>query len=376
MPISPMDEFLAHQTTDTFDHVFTSDRNFYDRYYFNLHPSSEELFLITGMGQYPNLGTTDAFVSVSHGDTIHVVRASRELGSDRLSSSVGPFRVEVLEGLKRLRLICEPNEWDVSFDLTFDGTVPALEEPKTFQRMAHGRIQMDTSRYSQVGGWSGRLEVAGHSYDVTPDTWRGVRDHSWGVRGVGEPEAPGIRAKAAASGFGGFFHTWIPVQVEDGSLYKLFAEEDQHGNRQVEESAHVASYENGGEVRQMGPPKFHFKYQSGTRELESAVVEVDDPDGKPLTIQCTPLRTVYLAAGSGYIPQPDWAHGMYQGELKVEGKTYDVATREARAMLGPLYETLCRFELSTGEVGYGLLENLVVGTYHPHGFESPGAMAP
>ena len=126
MPISPMDEFLAHQTTDTFDHVFTSDRNFYDRYYFNLHPSSEELFLITGMGQYPNLGTTDAFVSVSHGDTIHVVRASRELGSDRLSSSVGPFRVEVLEGLKRLRLICEPNEWDVSFDLTFDGTVPAL----------------------------------------------------------------------------------------------------------------------------------------------------------------------------------------------------------------------------------------------------------
>jgi hypothetical protein len=32
MPISPMDEYLAHQTTDTFDYVFTSDRNFYDRY--------------------------------------------------------------------------------------------------------------------------------------------------------------------------------------------------------------------------------------------------------------------------------------------------------------------------------------------------------
>jgi hypothetical protein len=32
MPLSPMDEYLAHQTPDTFDHVFTSDRNLYDRY--------------------------------------------------------------------------------------------------------------------------------------------------------------------------------------------------------------------------------------------------------------------------------------------------------------------------------------------------------
>ena len=67
MPISPMDEYLAHQTTDTFDYVFTSDRNFYDRYYFNCHPSSDELFLVAGLGQYPNLGVTDAFVSISHG---------------------------------------------------------------------------------------------------------------------------------------------------------------------------------------------------------------------------------------------------------------------------------------------------------------------
>ena len=64
MPISPMDEYLAHQTSETFDHVATSDRNFYDRFYFNCHPSSDELFLITGLGQYPNLGVTDAFVSV------------------------------------------------------------------------------------------------------------------------------------------------------------------------------------------------------------------------------------------------------------------------------------------------------------------------
>jgi hypothetical protein len=79
MPLSPFDEYLAHQTPDTFDHVYTSDRNFYDRYYFNMHSSSDELFVIIGLGQYPNLGVTDAFITVSIGQEQHTVRASREL---------------------------------------------------------------------------------------------------------------------------------------------------------------------------------------------------------------------------------------------------------------------------------------------------------
>jgi hypothetical protein len=374
VPLSPMDEYLAHQTCETFDHVFTSDRNFYDRYYFNMHSCSDELFLISGMGQYPNLGTADAFVSISHGDHLYVVRASKELAGDRLGTQVGPLRVEILEGLKRVRLSCEPNEWGIAFDLTFDGTVAAIEEPRTFQRHPHGRVHMDTSRYSQVGTWTGTLEVAGQRYDVTPERWQGVRDHSWGVRGVGEPEPPGIRVKHAAQGIG-FYHVWMPIQVDDG-LIKLFVEEDMHGNRLVEESVRIPAIDSGTEPEAMGPPRFHYRYRSGSREIEGVTIEVEDPIGKPLTIEATPLRTVYLAAGSGYIPQPDWAHGMYQGELKVEGKTYDLSTPEERAKYGPLYETLSRYELSTGQIGYGLLENLCVGTYHPHGFDDPGAVAP
>jgi hypothetical protein len=374
MPLGPMDEFLAHQTCETFDRVFTSDRNFYDRYYFNMHASSDELFLITGMGQYPNLGTMDAFVSVSHGDTLYVVRASRELGSDRMSTRVGPFFVEILEGLRKVRVCCEPNEWNLAFDLTFDGSVPVVEEPRTFQRHPHGRVSMDTSRYSQVGTWQGSLEVGGKHYEVTPDTWQGVRDHSWGVRGVGEPEAPGIRIKSVMEGFG-FFHTWVPLQLDD-CLLKLFAEADQHGVRMVEESVRIPTFGSGGEIEPMGSPDFKFVYKSGTRELEHAVIELTDHEGKPLRIDATPIRTVYLTAGSGYIPQPDWALGMYQGALKVEGLEYDMSTPEERAKYAPLYETLCRFELSTGEVGFGLLENIVVGVYHPHGFHSPGDMAP
>ena len=111
MPLGPLDEYLAHQTSDTIDHVAPSDRNFYDRYYFNMHSSSDELFVIMGLGQYPNLGVTDAFITVSIGTEQHTVRASRELGHDRMDTAVGPLRVEVLEGLRRLRVVCDENEW-------------------------------------------------------------------------------------------------------------------------------------------------------------------------------------------------------------------------------------------------------------------------
>ncbi len=150
MPLGPMDDYLAHQTTDTFDHVFTSDRNFFDRYYFNMHASSDEVFLVTGIGQYPNLGVTDAFVSVSYGDTQYTVRASRELANDRMHTQVGPFRIDVIEGLKKLRLTCDDNEWGVGFDVTWEGAQPPLEEPKSIKK-SFNRTVMDNARFAQVG---------------------------------------------------------------------------------------------------------------------------------------------------------------------------------------------------------------------------------
>ena len=43
--LSSWDDYPVHQIADTIRHVGTSDRNFYDRYYFNLHGSSGELFM-------------------------------------------------------------------------------------------------------------------------------------------------------------------------------------------------------------------------------------------------------------------------------------------------------------------------------------------
>src|SRR5579859_561826 len=124
--LSPLDDFPLHQTSESMLHVATSDRNFYDRYYFNVHHCAGDLFMAMGVGQYPNLGVTDAFAAIVHKGVHRVVRASRELGRDRGDTSVGPFRVEVLEPLQKLRVVLEDDpERDLAFDLTWTGSIPA-----------------------------------------------------------------------------------------------------------------------------------------------------------------------------------------------------------------------------------------------------------
>ncbi len=374
MPISPMDEYLAHQTPETFDYVNTSDRNFYDRYYFNVHDSTGDFFMVMGMGQYPNLGVIDAFAAISHGTNQYVVRASRALGNDRLNTQVGPFKIEVIEGLKSLRIQCEKNEWGLDFDLRFDGSVQALEEPRTFTRNG-SRVRMDVSRYAQVGCYSGRLEVAGERYEVDPASWKGARDRSWGIRPVGEREPAGIGIEDIVAGKHGFYHHWIPLQLDRGMI-KVMYDADYEGKVTVEEATFVPGFSQSGETLKYGTPQFEVDYISGTREIAGVQTTLPNPNGKELLIKSIPQRTVYLAAGSGYLPTEDWGHGYYKGPLVVEGLTFDMSTQEKRSQFAILNETLCRFELNTGEVSYGMHENMCIGVYRPNGFDEAGTMAP
>ena len=87
------------------------------------------------------------------------------------------------------------------------------------------------------------------------------------------------------------------------------------------------------------------------------------------------LTCAYLAAGTGYYPNPEWVHGQYHGAFKPEYRDFDVSTEEARNALGPLYETIVRFELNTGEVTWGMFENLSIGHHDPYGFDSFEAVA-
>ena len=96
-----------------------------------------------------------------------------------------------------------------------------------------------------------------------------------------------------------------------------------------------------------------------------------------LRITATPLRTVYLKSGSGYLYDGTWGHGVWQGAApKVEGLVDPVGAPAERLHLAWLNETLCRYETNDGQVGYGMFENLCRGLYLPFGFTSAEAVAP
>ena len=131
MSISSWDDYPVHQTAEYIRHPATSDRNFYDRYYFNLHGSSDEVMTIFGLGQYPNLGVTDAFIAVGTKEKHRVVRASQPL-EDRSFMQVGPISIEILDPRKSLRVKCAPNEWGVEMDVTWTASHKPLEEPRQY----------------------------------------------------------------------------------------------------------------------------------------------------------------------------------------------------------------------------------------------------
>lgn len=368
MTLSAWDDYPVHQSSEPIRHVATSDRNFYDRYYFNCFPITGELFLVMGLGQYPNLGTQDAFAVVRRGDQHHVVRASRTIG-DRSDLDVGPFHLEVLEPLQSLRFRLEEGQGEIAFDLTWTGTHPAHEEPRQFIRK-HGRVLFDTARFCQNGRWSGTLTVAGERFEVDDTTWWGMRDRSWGVRPVGEAEPPGIRGEGGQ--MAGLWN-YAPMQFDDHSIHYIVQEEPD-GHRALEEAVLVPH--DGSAETNLGRPEWSHTLAPGTRRTEgvSVLSFPEAPDG-PLEIRVNPLLRAYVAIGTGYGVEEDWRHGMYQGELVVQGLTRQMDELEGWAWYS-LTEVLSRFETSTGDVGYGMHEIGLFGPFPPLGLHERHDTAP
>ncbi|SFN88236.1 hypothetical protein K8Z49_20235 [Actinomadura madurae] len=362
MTLSPLDDYPIHQAPEVMRHVTTSDRNFYDRYYFNVHPCSDELMLIIGMGQYPNLGVMDAFAVVRHGPVHKVVRASRELGDDRMDTRVGPFRVEVIEGLKKLRVVLDETEHGLWFDLTWEGAIPATLEPPHYLRWQE-RVTFDSRRLAQTGRWTGTITVNGETIEVTPDRWWGSRDRSWGIRPVGEPEPPGIQVKNA----GTFYWLYAPMQFEDHSILCI-VQEDEKGRRVLEEATRVWPDR---EAEYLGRPEYRPEYAEGTRDVVTATLRFAPPGGTPFEIRATPILPVHMMVGTGYGLEPGWKHGMYQGpDLKVEGVGYDVRKPDDAARMWGMVDAVGRYEYLDGAqpteavTGHGLYEYWALGP-HP-----------
>ncbi len=360
MTLSPLDEYPIHQAPISMRHVATSDRNFYDRSYFNCHGSTDELFCVIGMGQYANLGVQDAFLLVADHEAHRVVRASRALTADRMDTTCGPIRIEVVKPLEVIRVVCDENEHGLAADITWTGTIPAHEEPGQVMRL-NERQTFDSMRYAQTGRWEGWVEVDGTRVEVTPDRWWGSRDRSWGIRPVGEPEPAGIQA---ARPLEGFYWIYAPMQFDDFSILCIY--QDQPDGTPVMRQA-VRAWPDG-RIDDLGIPTIDVRLTPGTREAVGATWHLTETDGSPLDVEVEVLLPVWLGKGTGYGFDEDWRHGMWQGDLVVQGVRYDLTDPDVMATMFGIQESVSRFTCGD-HVGHGLFEWLFLGRHAPSGWD-------
>ncbi len=364
----PLDEMPIHQAPLSMARAVHSDRNFYDRCYFNAHDRTGDVFLVTGWGVYPNLGVKDAFVSVRAGDVQHTLRLSDAVDVRGTQQQVGAYRVEVLEPLRRLRLVCDHP--DLGVDLTWEGSFDAVLEPRHVMLDVLGsRPTLDAQRFAQVGTWEGSIDAGGRSWQVTPDTWVGSRDRSWGIRPSGEAEPPG---RAAGEEFAGFWWLYVPLRFEDHMLV-VMAQEDGNGHRFYNDATRVWA---DGRIEQLGWPRAEFRYRSGTRHPEVCTLHMATPDGKPVVVEVETLGFMPLHIGCGYGGDPEWTHGAWRGRDWSEHREFDYTDPELQGRIPwGVVDHVARATCD-GQTGYGLFEHASVGRHDPTGFADLFAVAP
>ena len=369
MPVA-LDEYPVHQVPLSMRHMASCDRNAYDRSYFNAHDRTGDVFLVTGLGVYPNLGVIDAYATVRRGETQHTVRISDALGDDRMVQQVGPYRVEVEQPLERVRVVCDADDHGVGFDLRFTGSFPAVDEPPHVMRQS-GRVILDAQRFAQVGTWSGTLRVEGEDIAVSDDTWVGTRDRSWGIRPIGEAEPPGRSAAEPDPDFG-FWWTYVPLRFEDFAIV-VIAQEDGDGERMLSEAVRVWGAADAPRVEQLGWPEVEVRYRPGTRHPERAVVHLGRR-GRHLDVEVETLGFVALNCGPGYGGDPDWNHGQWRGRAFVERVTMRlddpaVAGRVPFGVVDHIARASC-----DGAEGWGMFEHGTFGRHAPSGFSDWGSV--
>ncbi|MBO0730895.1 MAG: hypothetical protein J2P57_16690, partial [Acidimicrobiaceae bacterium] len=240
---------------------------------------------------------------------------------------------------------------------------PAVAEPRHWLR-SEGRVVFDTQRLAQVGSWSGTLSVDGDPLNVPAGATCGIRDRSWGVRPVGEPESDGIRKGAnVMAGMWNYF----PMRFDDHAIY-FICQERPDGSRPLFQGTRVWADPNR-PPEELGSATHEHRFVSGTRMLAGSVIAFPEAG---LSVNCTPLLAHFISVGTGYGLDPDWRHGMYQGpDTVTQARVLEVPEIQGVAQYG-VVDQVARYEYD-GRVGFGLYEHGFFGPFPRYGM-TDGAM--
>jgi hypothetical protein len=360
--LSSGDDYPIHQTPDPVALAGT-DRNFYDRYFFNGYTATADVYFAAALGVYPQLNIMDAAFSVVVEGRQLNLHASRILGADRMDTRVGPIEIRVLEPLRVLQVLVDDPEHGVAADLVFRGRSPVIGEPR-YTRRTGTRVFMDMTRMTQNGHWSGAVTAGGRNFTFDgPRVW-GTRDRSWGIRPVGAADPQPVVPESPPQ----FFWLWAPLNFDDRST--LFHVNDDADGRPW--NTHAVVLPDGADESaavHMVSSTSELDFLPGSRHLSAARLSFADAAGAVTTIDLE-VGWKFWMRGIGY-GDPDWSHGAYKGPLAVGYDEIDPGDVSGyyppwlhhqglvtATMVGPDGATT---------LGAGILEQLLVGPHAPSG---------
>lgn len=363
-----LDDYPIHQTPEPVAHLATTDRNAYDRFWFNGFSVDGEWYFGVAMGIYPHRGILDCAFSLVRKDGLQrCFFASRRAPTERTDLSVGPFRIEIAEPMRRTRVVLDDNESGLACDLTFSARTSAIEECRQVL-WSGARKVMDCTRFDLFGRWSGTIRSPDGDIAVEEATCLGVKDRSWGARKVGEPDTGGAPAQQA----GGAFFLWAPLFWEDHVSQAIFYDGTQ-GQPLIREAI-VAPWldrepdwatAEDGRTRKLATARHRIGYHPGTRLARTAEIDLIDHDESVRTIAFEPILRFQMK-GIGY-SHPEWGHGCWKGELETGHETFDPAKIDLLSPPNFHVQQVTRVSDGTRS-GIGVLEQVSMGPYAPAGF--------
>lgn len=356
------DDYPIHQTAEPIAFSGT-DRNFYDRYFFNGYTPDGALYFAAALGVYPHLNIMDAAFCVTVDGVQHNLRASRHLNMERMATRVGPIAVEVVEPLEVLRITVGDNaQSGIRADLTFTGRARPLQEPR-FMRRIGPRAFMDYTRMTQAGHWQGWIEVDGRRIAIDGRAVAGTRDRSWGVRPVGSPDSQEMVPPMPFQ----FYWLWAPLNFADRSTL-FHVSDDAHGDPW---NISGVMQPDGAPGEEMAAASARVRFKPGSRHAAGAEILFRHRGGADSRIELSTHQHFYMQ-GLGY-GHPEWGHGLHKGPLAIGYDTVVLADVEGYY---PPHLHIQAFATATLTLpdgsrheGRGILEQLIIGPHAPSGFK-------
>ncbi len=366
--LSKFDDYPIHQTAEPVFHTASSDRFFYDRYWYNGHDRDGGFYFGVAMCRYANLGILDCSLSLAIDGHQYAFHGSRRAPLEPTDTTVGPFALQILEPMGRHRLVIAPNETGIECDLVFTPRTACIEEGRqTLRNERH--IVMDVTRLDQFGFWAGWIRYDGKKLEVDGRTTYGLKDRSWGIRPVGEAYTGGAPLAAyQAVHFG-----WMPIHWENEcSLAGWF--EDDTGHQWHTDQAFLPHYPSVDAIPGtvdpdarvwQGEVEHKLTMIPGTRRAGSAVVTMRDRSGESMEVHLEPVL-VHRMKGLGY-QHPQWGHGKWQGELAIAGESWKDSDLDPLELENLHIQQIVKATCGDRR-GHGVLEQMHIGPSTSFGF--------